>query len=506
MRHRNSLRGLASFALLGLAACGQVDLAPEVDDFDTQNETVYPPAPAPLLPADQVNWRAAAQPTHGEDPRSDFMRAQSLMSKLAAAAYQEQGEFDAQVNPLGLRGSKVSAKGGFFNAARPEAYVGTSERYSMTFVAIRGTSAFADYLVDFYNAPVVTDGPNKGTLHRGFANYADAIYDEVKGQLGFSCHPGLAPEQKVPLWLTGHSLGAAAASIVAYRLQQDGCNVAGVALFASPRPGLSDFRANYMGSLPNMTQRWTTSRDPIYCLPPGGAWKHVGTENKIDGGLHIGTGDDESHCNSPSNTIGAIKTSLIALGPLTYGTAWVSQALLDWLAGKFDLGIICDNDAKWDDVVTLGLCRVTDYGYGISSIYNITPQDLLTSAISLAMIKYHDVNRYVLEAQFNDPPPSAEWVKVRVLIARASHPRPSAIVETVYQGVCEPAVLDDNYYFCDFDAPVGGVIRLTSEATYGGAALTTLCDRYKSDDFTPLDCEMTVNGPVQVSVSAQFYL
>jgi hypothetical protein len=133
-----------------------------------------------------------------------------------------------------------------------------------------------------------------------------------------SCNPNLDPSQKLPLWVTGHSLGAAAASLMAYRLKQDGCNVVGVSLFGAPRPGLADFKAAYDASLPNITQRWTTENDPIYCMPPGGAWRHVGTENTLSSGINVGVGSEESQCNSPTKMIGFIKTGLTAIDPVSY--------------------------------------------------------------------------------------------------------------------------------------------------------------------------------------------
>ena len=491
-----------SVSLVGLIGCAQVEPSQEKPALDTLANTTYPADEGPLLPADEVNWATAAQTAGGTDARSDFLRAQSLMSSLAVAAYEEQAGFDQRMKPLGLFGSRLASVEGFFHSARPEAYVGTSKLQKLTFVAIRGTSAFADYLTDFYNAPILTDGSVKGTVHRGFAQYAEGVYGQVKSRLALSCSPRLTPEQKLPLWITGHSLGAAAAAIVAYRLQQDGCNVAGVSLFAPPRPGLADFRDNYNGLLPDITQRWTTDRDPIYCLPPGGAWKHVGSENKISGGLHVGTGNSEQQCSSPKEVIGAIKTSLIALGPLAVGEAYVTQALLDWLANKFDLGIVCPNDTKWDTLWSLGLCAVKDYGYGVTSIYNLSPQDILTSAISLAMLRYHNPNRYLIDADFTNP--TTEWTTVRVLIGRGNLPNGGGfaptISEEIYQGVCQPEVLDSQYFFCDFRAPVGYRLRLTSDAVLASYDLDSQCDVFLSDANSPLACEMTVRGATTLRV------
>ena len=499
MQTLRSIGTAASIFALGLTACAQhspdeLELAVQL-----QAETRYPPAPPALKDADKVDWRNAAQPPtdmNPNDPRSNFIRAQSLMAKLSNAVYNPQAEFDRQMNPHGLIGNRITSGGGKWAA---DAYVGASERLGMAFVAVRGTSNFADFLTDFLTAPAtgaITGLP--GTVHSGFALYQDALYTDVRNGVDVSCNPNLAPDQKVPLWVTGHSLGAAAASILAYRLQQDGCNVAGVALFGSPRPGLADFKAAYTYSLPNITQRWTTEKDPIYCLPPGGAWRHVGTENTLISGINVGTGDGESQCDSPEKMIGFIKSALITLDPFSYGSAHLTQALMDWLNGKFDLGWVCPSDFDWKTALSYAACRATDFGYGVASVYgNLQPADILTAAFTLSMLRFHQSERYVsgLQADFEDP--VAEWVTVRVLIP--NYLAPGLVMrEEIYQGECEPTPLDEQNSFCDFDAPVGGVIRMTSSDYL--SAQEPVCNRVQNPDGTQFECEVDVSGPLTLSV------
>ena len=482
---------------LGLSACAQ-QLPSDLDVAGLQQaETEYPPAPPPLKDADKVDWRNAAQPptdTAPNDSRSHFVRAQSLMAVLSAASYEPQAEFDRMVNPLGLFGNRITSGGGKWAA---DAYVGASEKFGMAFVAVRGTSNFADYLTDFLLVPVTSrSGLNglPGSVHAGFALYQDALYSDVRAGVDVSCNPNLAADQKVPLWLTGHSLGAAAAAILAYRLKQDGCNVAGVSLFGTPRPGLGDFKDAYGITMPRITQRWTTSRDPIYCLPPGGAWEHVGTENKLDHGIHVGTGEGEAQCESPEHMIGLIRTTLMTIeGGFTFGSEILTQALLDWLRGVFNLGYVCPPDFNWKTAISFAACEVTDFGYDVLGKYGLKPSDILTAGFTLAMIRFHDRSRYVggFNADFSDPP--VEWVNVRVLLPNVG--TDVVVREEIYQGVCVPTVLDERNAYCDFDAPVGYPIRITSEALLTLDASDPGCNRAQNQEGDPFVCELDVTGP-----------
>jgi hypothetical protein len=128
---------------------------------------------------------------------------------------------------------------------------------------------------------------------------------------------------------------------------------------------------------------------------------------------------------------------------------------------------------------------------------NLQPADILTAAFTLSMIRFHQSERYVagLKADFEDP--QTQWVTVRVLI-------PNYLVqglvlrEEIYQGECQPTQLDEVNSFCDFDAPVGGAIRIASDdpLSSNGAG----CNREQNPDGAAFVCEMDISGPVTLSV------
>lgn len=96
---------------------------------------------------------------------------------------------------------------------------------------------FSYYQVDVTDQlEAVTDSNLFGTIplkaHSGFWVAADSIYDEVKQEVA-----ALREVDPRPVFLTGHSLGGALATISALRLHADGIRVQGLYTYAAPRVG-----------------------------------------------------------------------------------------------------------------------------------------------------------------------------------------------------------------------------------------------------------------------------
>jgi hypothetical protein len=99
-------------------------------------------------------------------------------------------------------------------------------------VVFRGSAIFEDWIRDFRAAPVRT---RVGHVHAGF-------YAGLEHVLG-----DLRPILSQPAILTGHSLGAARASIVTALLVADGIAPASRIVFGEPKPGFADFGAIVAG-------------------------------------------------------------------------------------------------------------------------------------------------------------------------------------------------------------------------------------------------------------------
>jgi pimeloyl-ACP methyl ester carboxylesterase len=141
----------------------------------------------------------------------------------------------------------------------------------------QGSNKFFDFLTSagptnsyMMNAPG-NWGPNV-QVHKGFYKALDARYGEVRKWIKHvrsSNHP-----QKV--FVTGHSLGGALATLCAYRLAKvDKVAVAGVYTFGAPRVGDLNFKYSYTPVLGNRTFRWVKNNDFGPKLPYQGGPAHI---------------------------------------------------------------------------------------------------------------------------------------------------------------------------------------------------------------------------------------
>ena len=134
----------------------------------------------------------------------------------------------------------------------------------MAIVAFRGTVSIGNFLTDA-EAALVRHGLFPGLVHYGFCRAVDAVYPAVRSML--SSYP-----RDWRIWVTGHSLGGAMASLVSHRLASDGFPVRAVYTFGSPRAGDRKFRDAYR--LPNY--RFVNDNDLVPHLPLRWCYSHVG--------------------------------------------------------------------------------------------------------------------------------------------------------------------------------------------------------------------------------------
>ena len=119
--------------------------------------------------------------------------------------------------------------------------------------------------------------------HKGFYHALSSIYQGVRNEV----RSRRTQHQKV--FLTGHSLGGALATLCAYRFQKvGGVPVAGVYVFGSPRVGDIGFANAYNNLLKARTFRWVKNLDFASKLPvaagpplPTTTYHHVGSLNLI---------------------------------------------------------------------------------------------------------------------------------------------------------------------------------------------------------------------------------
>lgn len=115
-------------------------------------------------------------------------------------------------------------------------------------------------------------------IHRGFREALDQqnVWDDIRSYL--------TTLGERPVWFTGHSLGAALATIAAARWAAIG-TVQGLYTFGSPRVGTAIFTR----TVPSAIWRIVNNQDVVARLPPAIAgYEHVGDLKYIDGSGVIG--------------------------------------------------------------------------------------------------------------------------------------------------------------------------------------------------------------------------
>ena len=129
----------------------------------------------------------------------------------------------------------------------------------------RGDRRLSRHRVDRQRPDRRRDGPDPprhlpGPGPSRFAHAAEAVYPTVRVLL-------TALDRRLPIWVTGHSLGGAMATLVSHRLAVEGFPVRAVYTYGSPRPGDRNFRDAYR--LPNY--RFVNDNDLVPHCPCGGA-------------------------------------------------------------------------------------------------------------------------------------------------------------------------------------------------------------------------------------------
>jgi triacylglycerol lipase len=178
-------------------------------------------------------------------------------SYLAHASYAAYGGADDWRSKLQLSDSVREFTCGQFHG-----FLAAQDRVGI--VAFRGSHTVGNFLTDA-ETPLIRHAAYPGLVHYGFAVAADELWPIIRALL--TTFPST-----MPLWVTGHSLGGAIATLVSVRLASEGHPVRAVYTYGSPRPGDRHFRDAY--ELPNF--RFVHDNDLVPHLPFRWCYKHVG--------------------------------------------------------------------------------------------------------------------------------------------------------------------------------------------------------------------------------------
>jgi hypothetical protein len=142
-------------------------------------------------------------------------------------------------------------------------------------VAFRGTETKPEWLEDF-DGLAVPNAYGQGMVHQGFQDRYKALRTSILAALALVTLPA-------QLWVTGHSLGAALATLCASDIQISELSKL-VYTWAGPRVGWHDY-ARWFATQDAETYRIVNEWDVVPRVPSAvNGYEHVGVEIPIDGG------------------------------------------------------------------------------------------------------------------------------------------------------------------------------------------------------------------------------
>jgi triacylglycerol lipase len=155
---------------------------------------------------------------------------------------------------------------------------------NLVVIAFRGTESIRDFIQDAKFKRVALEFPSSGisctqafskdrlptvkygNVHRGFKEALESVWLGIRGFI--QKHPN------AKVFLTGHSLGAALAVLLASRLEVSGHNIRAVYTFGCPRVGNSVFARIANDRFNHFRMR--NNNDAVTRLPPRPLYKHSG--------------------------------------------------------------------------------------------------------------------------------------------------------------------------------------------------------------------------------------
>ena len=164
----------------------------------------------------------------------------------------------------------------FFEDKTAQCFVANNEKFAI--VAFRGSEArlrkgntdpgyiFADWMANFNFLPEPWD--QGGNVHRGFKAALLEVWTDLEDYVSN------LQKNNLKIWITGHSLGAALATLAADRYG----NVQGLYTYGSPRVGDQDFKKDFNVN----TYRFVNNSDIVTKVPPSGMYYHIGELKYID--------------------------------------------------------------------------------------------------------------------------------------------------------------------------------------------------------------------------------
>jgi triacylglycerol lipase len=182
------------------------------------------------------------------------------LGEAASLAYEGQEVISGTIGDWGFADTST-----IFNKGDTQGFIALNE--DLLILSFRGTANFRDWL---YNLDVLPKEEAMGKVHGGFVDALNQVWDtEVKPVLRED-----APGRRV--WYTGHSLGAALATLAAARtrVQHPDVSINGIVTFGQPRLASRQFEEEFDKVFDGLFHRYVNNVDIVPRVPPG--YRHVG--------------------------------------------------------------------------------------------------------------------------------------------------------------------------------------------------------------------------------------
>lgn len=185
-----------------------------------------------------------------------------MLGHAALLAYEDEPAISAQVNLWNMNNFC------FMSQSETQCFVAGDD--TKIIVSFRGTEP--GKLKDWATDAQLFLGPGPfGIVHQGFLGALTAVWPAVQDALrNFQ-------DKAQSLWFTGHSLGAALATLAVAQLRKEAKPVYGLYTFGQPRVGNSEFEQRFNMDFKSMCFRYANNNDVVTRIPLRTmGYRHVG--------------------------------------------------------------------------------------------------------------------------------------------------------------------------------------------------------------------------------------
>lgn len=210
------------------------------------------------------------------------------MARLAQAAYQRRADADPYPNEAAILANLQAEDPNFLSVSGVCDGISQAmlvEHRDYLTLVFRGTDQPVDWLT---NANLRTRATEYGDFHHGFYLAATAIWEPLKSLLRDA-----QMRQNRPLFLTGHSLGGAMATVTAARLYSSAVPFVAVYTFGQPMATAASSADRLRSAFGKRMFRFQMNHDLVTRVPPPRVgFRHVGRKVYISGHgtLHVESG------------------------------------------------------------------------------------------------------------------------------------------------------------------------------------------------------------------------